>query len=505
MKLNKKTLMDQMMQRSIALWSQQILRGPNKEPFNGRFLINDHHIEWSEILAKNRMSTILSPRFSGKTHFFNMAYPLHRVFYNPGIEIMILSASDKQVVKIMRTIRKEVEDNPKLSHLVPTRKDNWAKMSLQFANGAFISGHSFWSEMRGYHPDIIILDDILKERDGYSAEMREKTKEMWQGSLSKMIDADRGEVRFIGTPFSKNDLLHLFKNDPSWVWKRYQAIFNDENGEERALWPKLFSLSTMQRLRDSEPAILFSREYLCEPISDMMSLFPSTLFNRVGNYTFGDVEFARREALDVYLGVDLAFSAEIGADYTAIFVIGIDEVGHRYVLDLYRAKGMKYSAQTQLIQEVAEKWDAVLITVETVAAQSIIAQILEEETELNILRCNTTKAAKNSLRRGLPGIRRRMEKHEYTIPRDTSPQYWKALGNQLSPLETWKEELAGFIYADGVLTSTADHDDTAMANFLCEFGITSGAGEFTTTYGDEPLDSTHPMSGEELLARYRSM
>ena len=84
------------------------------------------------------------------------------------------------------------------------------------------------------------------------------------------------------------------------------------------------------------PAIQFSREYLCEPIHDVASMFPNELLEKARNTDLvlldkAEVEYnADGEVAGVFgqhfIGWDTAIASDKNADFTAMTVMRIPPV-----------------------------------------------------------------------------------------------------------------------------------------------------------------------------------
>lgn len=86
---------------------------------------------------------------------------------------------------------------------------------------------------------------------------------------------------------------------------------------------------------------------------------------------------------------DLAISKKTTADYTAICVLGKDPDGNLFVADIYRDKLSTVEARNKIVQ-MAAKWELREVGVEVVAYQEAMAEMLERETNLHVIRYTPT-------------------------------------------------------------------------------------------------------------------
>jgi phage terminase large subunit-like protein len=84
------------------------------------------------------------------------------------------------------------------------------------------------------------------------------------------------------------------------------------------------------------------------------------------------------DALQIFMGVDLAISQKDTADHFAIVVIGQDSTDRRYVLDYYDGQ-LRFNAQTAKIIEFYEKWEPIRAAIETNAYQDAQYQSLKDD------------------------------------------------------------------------------------------------------------------------------
>lgn len=455
-------------------------------PYNGQFLVSEHHEEWADLVTSTNRLCVLAPRDHGKTYFFDFAYPIWMAWRHPGRDGFIFSATQTQAQRILRDIREELESNPALQHLVPVKKERWNDNELRLSNGHTIYARGFGTKVRGAHPIWIVCDDVLNDEMAYSEIQRKKGNDYFFSAIVPMC-VPGGTIVVVGTPFHSLDLYAEIKTKSAWTFKRYQALWStkdEETGEitDHALWPERYSLEYLYWKRDEDVgAIRFAREYLCQPISDDMSLFPSWLFQgkpiEQPTLKLGmELSFWKQLDLVVYIGVDFALSASASADYTVIMVIGVDPRGNRYFLDIARYHGLPYKAQKSKIIAMSRKWEPDLIFLESNQMQAIFGQELITDTDLPIKPFVTTGQAKHNLEKGLPSIRTLLENGKFRIPRGDA--------HSVEMTELLIAELNSFIFDGGKVQSVGEHDDMAMALWICDQAIRAG-GAFSATFGIE--------------------
>jgi hypothetical protein len=472
-------------------------------PYNGRFLIGPHHEAWDQLIHRRRRICVLAPRDHGKTFYWDFAFPLWKAEAQPDGRGYIFSGSQEQAVRILGDIKDEVEDNPKLQHLLPTGVAKvWSATVIELKNGHRIYARGFGTKTRGAHPGWLVVDDGLNDEDAYSELVRRKKIDYFMTAISGMV-GPTGQLVVVGTPFHAQDLYGELERNTEYTFARYPAL-DPVSGQ--ALWPARYDVEKLAARRREIGSVRFTREYLCQPISDDMSLFPGHLFQGQPTEQTAAVlgKGARYwEQLGItrrFIGVDLAISSSTGADYTVLFVLGLDRWGNRWVLDIIREKGLGFQQQLSLVNAAGRKYDPDLIFIESNQMQRVFGDELIRTTSLPIKKFvttgagkvknkqptgNTTSANKNSLEGGVPGLRVLLENKKFRIPRGDA--------RSVEITDQWIGEMRSFTWLDGKLQGVGAHDDTVMALWIADQAVRQGG--FSFSVGDEPAAKGRPANG----------
>lgn len=467
------------LEKSCATFAQEILTGPPEWPYEGHFLIGPHHEEWDELVQQYLRLCILAPRDHGKTFFFDFAYPLWKAATIRNGIGYIFSATQDQAIRILGDVKAEIENNPKLQHLLPNmavgKGRKWSSTAIQLSNGHRIFARGFGTKVRGAHPHWIVVDDGLNDETAYSDVVRKKQTEYFYTAISNMI-IPGGQIIVVGTPFHQNDLYADLSGNPEYLFRRYQAL-NGPN--EVPLWGARYSKTRLRRKQREIGSIRFTREFQCEPVSDDMSLFPLALFKGEPTEQFAirlgmPHSFWEQAGVTAYIGVDFAMSSSAQADYAVIWVMGVDKFGNRWIMDIQRGKGLSYQKQLSMINDAGRKYQPALVFLEANQMQRIFGDELIRTTDLPIRKFVTT-AVKHALDKGVPSLRVLLENGKFRIPR----------GDQASIELTniWIEEMRAITWVEGQLKSVGQHDDTAMACWICDQAVK--AGGFSFDFGDD--------------------
>lgn len=444
------------------------------------FEMNWHNIEWFNMIQLYQWLCVMAARDHSKSYSFSFAYilwrlyrytrstPLIRVpddirFYKEG---MLITNEFKLAKRLLKKVKEEIQYNDALKDaLYPdVNTGGWANESLTCKNGAELSLSSFRTSNRGPHPGWIVVDDFLDKSTIYSKEQRDKFIEVFHGEIMNML-LPQGQCLVVGTPFHEKDLYANLKEAPGWRVFEYPAIFPDGS----LLWSNRYNFNALKQKRITFGSMIFSREILVRPISDSTSIFPWSIlelsFVGMNKYVLVDniisfpVKFKK-----IATGVDLALSAETGADYTVITTVGEDELDNVWLLNLTRLHGASYNQQIATLQRINHNFNPDVILMENNGFQQVMAGLGREAGMYNIVEFTTTGNKKKDLYDGLPSLAVLFERGKMKFPR----------GDEKS-IETTNlvcSELNSVAFSDrGKLESVSEHDDTAMSLFLSIKGL----------------------------------
>lgn len=162
-----------------------------------------------------------------------------RCTHNPGFWVYVFAATRPQAEKLMARIKGAMrETSPYL--LYNAISDN--KWDVTFSNEARVTVGGIGQSVRTVHPDLIIGDDVLGEKNSLTYLQRKRVERYWLGDVSGMchpgtiralrsgerIEYRPTRIHLVGTPFHSSDLLMGLKKNPIYKWRRYSAEFNPD-------------------------------------------------------------------------------------------------------------------------------------------------------------------------------------------------------------------------------------------------------------------------------------
>lgn len=478
---------EQMLRASFIYYASEMIQGPPQAPYNGRFLVGYHHVRWDRLVRQNLRILIKASRDHGKTFAFSVAYPLWQAHkHMPGSLGYIFSSSQELAEERLEELKQQVDRNKKLEELLPPSGEDavWNKREVRLATGTIIRARGWGTRVRGGHPHWIVCDDVLTDEAIYSDTIRRRQIDYFFSVPSNMI-VPGGQICVCGTPMSEGDLYARIEQTGQYAKATFPA--RDKHG--RALFPERYDEAALKKKEEEIGAARFAREFLCRPCTDEASLFPAHLFEGPDvrlPYTLGlDWRFWEKRGAARFTGVDLAMSAETGADYTVIFTVALDGEGNRWIANIRRGKGWSFQHQLDQIKEEYALMRSDVIHIEANQAQRIFTDELRRTTDLPIRMFFTSGVqpkkewrhgmtsitmGKNNLDRGLPSVRMTLENKKWRIPRGDK--------NSIELTDAWINEMGLMTFQDGKVISVGEHDDTAMACWMADVAARTGGVSF---------------------------
>lgn len=203
----------------------------------------------------NREEFIL-PRGIGKSTVINTSVASWGAMHRISKYTVVIGKTDKLMEEFISEVRTCLSfDKVKetFGELINTKKFTVNKEELELTNGTKVQGFTWGgtirgAKYRGQRPQVIIVDDVLKEDDILSDNAKEKTvnklyKEILPaGDKAKVIKGKKQgiDTKFIviGTPLAADDLINTVRQDSTFkVFRRAVVDFDiDEYVENSKLW-----------------------------------------------------------------------------------------------------------------------------------------------------------------------------------------------------------------------------------------------------------------------------
>ncbi len=456
--------------------------------------VNTHQSIWLRLFAVMAFLCLLAPRDHGKS-WTVVSYLLWRVWRHnrdpwtthlkPGLpdgrwEAVLFSATKPQAETFFEVFQSLMLANAALFvDVLPDFKRGraaimrnvWSRTRSRLKNRAEVSIRAFQTSTRGLHPDLIVCDDVLHDKNSLTQYQRDK---VWRYFTGTLLPMSARQVIVVGTAFHYDDLLHRLRpktgkgGKPSplkfrFEWHKFKAL---DLVRKRAMWPGRHSYEELMALREFD-VTAFSREYQNDPVDDAASMFPTTLTGKAFDNLLHFLPFYRPNRAQEYvvMGYDVAASAEVGADSVVAWVATVErQTGKRRIIWGERHQGLGFPAQIDLIKDLVVRYNVDLCIVEENGLQRWLKTELDkmEATATRVLG-HTTGQEKGDFTTGVPSLKIGLANGMWEMP--TGDELCEELA------KVWQTEMAAFGWKDGKLQGVGEHDDTVMAFWFLDRAV----------------------------------
>ena len=355
----------------------------------------------------------------------------------------------------------------------------------------------------GGHFDLIMCDDIQDDRNTYSAGVRSKTRDWWRGTIAPMLSRG-GALVCIGTRKHHDDLFGHIIDDPTFRLMHDRAIEKwpdkyeylrdvDGNGREiikgvaveggRALWPEERPLDYLLLERRTIGTRLFEREFQNQVTDESSAAFKMAWLDgaveRGAPYRLGEIP---PQVVDIVQGWDFSLvtdpkgAQERDTDFTVGITWGRDDQGNRYLIDIFRRRGMSPTElQARVSGEYAKFGARVrVVAVEKNAFGELHYLGLQRSTDLPLKGHITHARNKADPWEGVPALSVLAENGKLIFPsaRDSDRERLEPLIHELYSL------------------GKARHDDTVMALWIAETWLRKSAFTYVLDFGGSEIQGT---------------
>tara|TARA_R100000231_G_scaffold49955_2_gene42459 strand:- start:3324 stop:4748 length:1425 start_codon:yes stop_codon:yes gene_type:complete len=395
--------------------------------------------EWHELMNSTQRTVIICSRDHGKSVFMHSWVVWKLIFEEPPFQMLYISSNQKQTLVHMRDIDKMFQ-HPMLKKFKPAR--GWAIGNITLTNGNQILERSVGSQIRGLHPQEIIIDDPLKE---FSMTGIQKVTDWFYGDMIPTLH-HTASLRVIGTPFSYTDIYQQLAENPAYTVRTYPCL----NSLNEPLWPARWNYEALMARKAEVGSMMFTREYMCVPISTGTSLFNPEYLDAAKNKDLV-LRPMKREGYKYFVGVDPAISTD--GDYNVITVLEVDENENKSIVYVDRAKNVQFRENIQKVKIIGQIFRPEAILFETNTFAKSFTQELRQVADLNVHDFNTTRRKKQEI---ILNLQMTLENNKMNFP------YGNEESRKVS--STLIEELSMFAITErGKFEGIGAHDDMVMS------------------------------------------
>lgn len=402
------------------------------------------HLEWHHAANQGQNLIIWAFPESGKSQMMSIGRTLWLLGKNPRLRIAILAAAERQVKKLIASLRRHIESNTVLHKIFPDLKrgDLWTDNAISVQRPGIIKDPSVQAispsgAIQGARVNVLIIDDVLVEENTRTAYQRDKIATWIRVSAFSRLSR-KSQVVMLANAFHPDDFAHQLARLGWWA-KKYPVL--DEQG--KPTYPQRWPMERIERVRSEELGPTeFARMMLCQARADEDARFqagwidqcklrgrgypmPRTLEAFVG--WVGPVFWDKREiewqfkprikfppGFIALTGVDLGVSQRDAADPSVLFTILLWPDGTRQVIDVRRGKWQS-PAIIKNVLEVHEAYGSVFLVENNAAQEYLVQWIVAEHPDIVIKGFRTGKN-KRDLAYGVESIAGELEDQKWLIP-----------------------------------------------------------------------------------------
>lgn len=285
--------------------------------------IPEFHREIYDLLPKVNRLALAAPRGFAKSYICSFFYALHCALFGLKRDICIISASEGLAKEWLRKIKTELEMNRSLVGFFGDLKSSkWSETHIVLSNGVSIRARGAGGQIRGFRPDLLILDDIETDETVTSEEQRNKLRDwIFKACLNTLMP--NGQFIMIGTIIHPLSLLNeILNSNNDWEKRRYMAYIDGIQEKGYELWPDLWTHERLQSRKREIGSFAFASEYLNQPIASETQPIKEHQIRYFDKLP--DVH-------NMVIAVDPAYSEDERADYKVATLIAYDQTMNRYV------------------------------------------------------------------------------------------------------------------------------------------------------------------------------
>ena len=307
------------------------------------------------------------------------------VFQEPPYQMLYISSNQKQTMVHMREIDR-MFNIPALKKYKPSR--GWAIGNITLTNGNAVLERSVGSQIRGLHPQEIIIDDPLKE---FSIAGINRVTDWFFGDMIPTLH-HTASLRMIGTPFTYTDIFSQLEENEAYTVRKYPCFDSMNN----PLWPERWDHDALMQRKSEIGSLKFTREYLCIPVSTGTALFGHEHLENAKNKEFIlKLGHRKDKGYKYYVGVDPAISTD--GDYNVIMVLEVDDEMNKTVVHVDRAKNVKFRENIEKLRLIGQVFQPEAILYETNTFAKAFTQELRAISDLNVRDFDTTRKKKQEI------------------------------------------------------------------------------------------------------------
>jgi hypothetical protein len=318
----------------LKIWSKDVFAFA--EDVLESFLVKetpDFHKEIYKFLLESNRLALAAPRGFAKSVICSVIYPIHQALTAQHRDILIISASETLAIDWLRKIKREFEQNTYINaKWGDVRSTKWTENHIIVDNKLLgvkinIRARGAGGQIRGFRPDLVILDDIETDESVASEDQRNKLRDWVFKACINALTPD-GQLIWIGTIISPLALLQeMLSCDNNWVKRKYRAYIDGDQKEGKELWGQYWTHTMLQARKKEIGSFAFASEYLNDPMLDDAAPIKQHHIRLWKELP---------QQYNAVIAVDPAYSDDDRADYKVAVLVGVDHYDNRYLISYIR-------------------------------------------------------------------------------------------------------------------------------------------------------------------------
>jgi predicted phage terminase large subunit-like protein len=299
------------------------------------------HLEAVERGDIKRLMITMPPRH-GKSMLASEFFPAWYIGRNPDHYVVTATYAQELADDFGRKVKNQIEDEAYKAIFPGVSLADDSKSAKRFHIDGNAGGYEHAISQRGAFyavgvggpltgrgAHLLLIDDPVKNREDAESEViRKKTKD-WYTSTAYTRLMPGGRIVIIQTRWHEDDLAGWLQNEhehEGWVVLNLPAI----NNEGLALWPEQYDIDALEQIKRALPPRDWSALYQQSPSPETGDYFKREWIRTVE-------KMPPKETLAVYGASDYAVTSG-GGDYTVHVVVGVDNEGRLWLLDMWRGQ-----------------------------------------------------------------------------------------------------------------------------------------------------------------------
>jgi predicted phage terminase large subunit-like protein len=299
-----------------------------------------HYQLLDNIFSKKSRLSILCHRGFAKSTLLTTYLPFYIAVFgkldNFGVVNYILTILDSQEggAKTMRRTMEQMHINSEfLKKYIPSTRFTDDFIELENTEGhrvgirlagaqTTIRGTRFSNKSGSHRPELVLLDDILKDSDARSPTVIDAIEHTIHRAVGKAVHPTRNKIIYIGTVFSTKDPLYKVIESGRWSPSVYPVCerFPCTKEEFRGSWEDRFPYEVVKSMYDDAIAMGRPGDFNVEMMNRVMSDEDRLILDSDITWYKRDTVIKNKNLFNFYITTDFATSEKTSSDYSVISV-----------------------------------------------------------------------------------------------------------------------------------------------------------------------------------------